>query len=80
MRMAKTDQAARMCSSCCRNTSAQPYRDTHIYARIKEYRWTMRSLNGALIDRLLDKHVVYQRTSDNGLQEKITTFAGLQLI
>ena len=29
MRMAKTDQAARMRSSCCRNTSAQPYRSTH---------------------------------------------------
>ena len=42
----KTDQAARMRSSCCQNTSAQPYRGTHIYARINEYRWTMRSLNG----------------------------------
>ena len=47
-----------MCSSCCRNTSAQPYRGTHIYAPINEYPWTMRTLNGAYIDRLLDNHVV----------------------
>ena len=47
-----------MCSSCCRNTSAQPYRGTHIYARINEYGWTMRSLNGAYIDHLPDNHVV----------------------
>ena len=26
-----------MRSSCCRNTSAQPYRGTHIYARINVY-------------------------------------------
>ena len=58
MRMAKTDQAAWMCSSCCRNTSAQPYRGTHIYACINEYHWTMGSLNVAYIDRLLDNHVV----------------------
>ena len=38
--------------------SAQPYRDTHIFARINEYRWTMRSLNGAYIYRLLQNHVV----------------------
>ena len=58
MCMSKTDQAARMCSSCCLNTSAQPYRGTHIYVHINEFRWTMRSLNGAYIDRLLDNHVV----------------------
>ena len=58
MRMAKTDQAARMHSSCCRNTSAQPYWGTHTYARINVYHWTMCSLNGAYIDRPLDNHVV----------------------
>ena len=47
MRMAKTDQAALMHSSCCRNASAQPYRGTHIYAGINVYHLTMRSLNGA---------------------------------
>ena len=40
-----------MCSSCCRNTSAQPYRGTHMYAHINEYRWTMRSLNRRGIHR-----------------------------
>ena len=54
MRMAKTDQAARMRSSCCRNTSAQFYRGTHVYAHINKCYWNMRSLNGAYIDRLLD--------------------------
>ena len=58
MHMAKTDQAARMCSSCCRNTYAQPYQDTHLYARIKEYHRTMRSLNGANRDCLLDNRMV----------------------
>ena len=47
-----------MCNSCCRNTFAQPYRGTHIYAPTNEYRWTMPSLNGAYIDCLLDNHVV----------------------
>ena len=46
IRMAKTDQDARLRSLCCRNTSAQPYRGTHICARLNEYGWTMRSLNG----------------------------------
>ena len=31
MHMAKTDQAAQTHSSSNRNTSAQPYRGTHIY-------------------------------------------------
>ena len=58
MRMAKTDQAAQMCSSCCRNTSAQLYQGTHVYARINECCWTMRSPNGEYTDRLLENHMV----------------------
>ena len=73
MRMAKTDQAARMHSSCCQNTSAQFYLGTHVYARIFKCHWTMRCLNGAYIDRLLDNHVVI---SDS---RNCTKFTGLQL-
>ena len=64
---AKTDQAARMHSSCCRNISVQPYWGTHICARINEYRWTLRSLNGAcritktptFADLQLFKHILF---------------------
>ena len=44
------------------------------YARINNCHWTMRSLNGAYIDRLLDNHVVISDSQEN------TTLAGLQLL
>ena len=59
MHVAKTDQAARMRRSCCRNTSAQPYRGTLIYAPINEYHWTsLRKQSTTCADRLLDNQVV----------------------
>ena len=58
MHMAETDQAARMRISCCRKIFAQLYWGTHVYVRINECHWTMHSLNGAYVDRLLDNHVV----------------------
>ena len=72
--MAKTDQAARMRSSCCRNTSGQPYRGTHIYARINEYHWTMRSHNGAYSDQLLDNHVIPDSRKSDVRERLIMSF------
>ena len=56
MRMEKTDQAAQMRSSCCRNTAAVSGH-AHICAYNPNH-WIKRSLNRACIDRLLDNHVV----------------------
>ena len=68
MHMAKTDQAAQTHSSSNRNTSAQPYRGTHIYVHFLKIPFDcLRSLNSANVnrhksmtcaDRLLDNHMV----------------------
>ena len=68
MHIAKTDQAARMRSSCCRKTSAQPYRGTHIYAPINEYHWTM---TAQCADRLLDNHVVISESRKSRLRSLV---------
>ena len=77
MHIAKTDQAARMRSTCCRNTSAQPYRGTHIYAPINEYHWTMsaQSERGkqstTCAGRLLDNHVVISESRKSRLRSLV---------
>ena len=67
-----TSQTERMRSSCCRNTSAQPYRGMHIYAPINEYHLTMSAQSEwdkqsmTCADRLLDNHVVIILSAQSG--------------
>ena len=62
---------------CCRNTSAQPYRGTHIYAPVNEYHWTMsaQSERGeqstTCADRLLDNHVVISESRMSRLRSLV---------
>ena len=77
MHIAKTDQAARMRSSCCRNSPALSYRGTHIYAPINEYHWTMSAQSEwakqstTCADRLLDNHVVISESRESRLRSLV---------